>query len=133
MYLIRFQVGDRSMDGHEKCRDYYVTSSKPVQEVREAHHKAMREIWDLSHVCNAYGDNTVDLTKVPAWVRDYYDAEGETEVYLYSQDFADLWVEVLNRADPELNLAYAEFEDLQTSRADSQGRVLSTMGYGVFG
>jgi len=134
--LIRLQIGDRSIYG--QSRDYYVLSAKPVQDVREAHFKAMGEIFDLTQVCNTYRENTLALDKCPDWLLESFgyekgeDLSHEEAVLFGPAEFADLWVELLNRADPELELQFVQFQDLLQPRQDEKGRSYTNMGYGLF-
>ncbi len=134
MYRFSMTIGDWSGDGHDKREEYIVVSNKPVEEVREAHFRGMAEVLDLTQICNEYEENAVEADGLPEWAREFFVDAYDQPGWLSSEPefFAQLWVEVLKRADPELELELEQIPSLLIGGTDNQGRRCRAMGYGLF-
>ena len=148
-FLIDLPIGDFSMDGHEICKHFTIRAAKPVAAVRDAHHaiKNSTDI-DIHGFASEYGDDII-----PPDVLEALDKSGfQFSVPLYRDDagthlltedsrcdtpetMAQIWVFLLNRADPELQaelLEEGELPSLLICGPDEKGRFSDSVGYGLF-
>lgn len=134
-YLIRFPIGDWSQDGHNMCDDYYTTSDKPIEDVREAHFKAFEIVgFDIGDICSEYECYALDSNIVVILTALNHPFEDMDISFMTSYDVFRLWVWLLNYIDPQLNLKEHKImaSDMCYCGVDEQGRHLNTPGYGVF-
>ena len=133
-YRFRLPIGDWSGDGHSVCKWFTVESNKPVEDVREAHFKS-REILDVESIFSEYGESSLDetqLASLPEWARDLYDEE-EGALDDGPSSMAELWIRVLNLADPELELRIVDgIPALTFFGYDEKKRNIGYVGYGLF-
>lgn len=137
-YLINFELGDWSRDGHNISEKYTVKSNKPVTDVREAHFACCSKLgFDPGEMCCEYEQFTLtesqfeqllELKVIDAADKEVYDVEFGPE------DLLNIWLKLLMLADPELQLVYdpEAVADLHFYGSDSRGRHLHTPGYGLF-
>ena len=139
MYQFYLPIGDWSNDGHGKCRRFLINSNYPVGRVREAHFRIKKTTGiDIeSDICSDYEENTV-TPEVNAKLmsigklRDMgFDGFCSDEP-MSAEDMAHLWLSLLQVADPELQLEFAEPPVLPFYGYDEKGRHISFVGYGVF-
>ena len=131
MYTFRIPIGDWSNDGHGRCEWFTVQSNKPVEDVQEAHFKGCAEIFDIHSILNEYEEYSVSkeiLGTLPDWAQEKFDEDG----FLPDgpRDLADLWIELMNHADPELGLTLVP--EIPTIGNYSKGRRIGFVGYGLF-
>lgn len=132
-YKFRMSIGDWSDDGHGKHEDYIIKSNKPVKDVREAHFR-IKEVTgiDIDHLCRDYEDS-----HIPSDVEDKLLAMGfgfEDEGCTYPDEFASLWVFLLQKADPglELKIVNDDIPTLHFYGFDEKRRHIGHVGYGLF-
>lgn len=130
-YTFRLPIGDWSGDGHGKCDWFVVNSNKPVEAVREAHFKGCAEVLDLHAILSEYGESHVHLKDIPEWAHGYFNKAGAPASF---SSVASLWLEVLQRADPELILTLEDRDNdmLPFYGFDEKNRHISYVGYGLF-
>lgn len=139
MYQIQLTIGDWSGDGHEKYEAFLVNSNFPVERVREAHfHIEEATGINIEEICSDYGEDEIDsetLVKLKNMGFEFENASGMGEAYISVPEMAKLWVFLLQKADPELQIEIMGDEDipqLQFYGFDEQGRHISGVGYGLF-
>lgn len=134
MFSFKMMVGDWSNDGHGQCVDFVVSSNKPVEHVREAHY-LIRETTgiDMETLCNEYDDSSIpdDVADKLEALGFHFEAPCST-VCPSPKEFASLWVFLLQKADPELQLSIEDIPQLQFYGYDSKGRHIEAAGYGLF-
>lgn len=144
-YIFRLPIGDWSDDGHGDCEYYYIKSTKPVEEVREAHFLIEEKTGvNIHKICNDYENSYVsadifnkllELGFNDGVLGDYV-IDGDNEVFLEAKDMSDIWLFLLNQTDPELKLEAAyhkEPEMLPFYGFDEKGRHIGQVGYGTLG
>lgn len=138
MHRFWMTIGDWSSDGHGKSEDFLISSSAPVEQVREAHYriKGVTGI-DIEDICSRYGEDEVDAETVESLKRMgflFENNSGMGDGILSVEEMAKLWLFLLQQADRELELALIEDDipSLHFSVADQQGRRISSVGYGLF-
>lgn len=139
MYLFKMEIGDWSGDGHEKCEETLVSSNAPVEYVRAAHFR-MKEATgiNIEELCSNYGDATIRKEMADQLKRLGFVFANETEdgeVLMNPDDMARLWVFLLQKTDPFLNLEIREKVDIPSIHfygQDKQGRHIASVGYGLF-
>jgi len=132
-------IGDWSDDGHGKHDDFIISSNKPVEDVREAHFKikAVTGI-DIENICSEYEEtlisdiNVEELNKLG--FRFHEDTYDDGTIDMYSSEMARLWVFLLEKADPELQLMFIDDDipDLHFYGFDNKRRHIGQVGYGLF-
>lgn len=132
-YKFRMSIGDWSDDGHGKHKDYIVLSNHPVERVREAHFR-IKEVTgiDIDNLCRRYDDSSI-----PSEVEDKLleiGFEFECEGCTYPDEFASLWVFLLWKADPglELKIVNDNIPTLHFYGFDEKRRHIGHIGYGLF-
>lgn len=137
-HKFQLPIGDWSGDGHSQCKWFTVESNKAVEEVLEIHFKGCKEVLDIHSICNNYGDGLVDLAKLPEWARVYFDetrlVKGKAWLRDGDDDMARLWLEMLRRTDPTLEVTIVEEDKLPMLPFyghDEKGRHISFVGYGL--
>lgn len=153
MYKFRLPIGDWSRDGHNECIDYYVSSNKQIDEVREAHFK-IQEITgiEIEEVVGTYDESWIEPEDVRKLIDlGFYDYMSKFEDYSYIKEHAEslnddekdyevdseimvnLWIFLLCKVDPELELKLEEpTEMLPFYGRDEKGRHIGQVGYGLF-
>jgi hypothetical protein len=148
MYRIKLPIGDWSGDGHRECEQFIVESTKPVEEIREAHFK-IKEVTDIDicKICSEYGDSYIregEIEKILAtgFVFDEghcneieKDGENIISISPLPTALAELWVYLLNKIDNSLQLRIVDdnVPMLPFYGFDEKGRHISGVGYGLFG
>lgn len=141
-YLFTLPIGDWSDDGHGECDYYHIESNKPVEEVREAHFK-IRDVTgiDIHEIANEYEVSYFDDEHpVIEYINNKINAskslkECAQECSMTSKTMAELWVLLLQDADPTLELKMVEQNKvpmLSFYGFDKKGRHISFVGYGTF-
>jgi len=147
-HTIKFQLGDWSKDGHNQHLDIFVTSNKPVADVREAYFTAVTKTgFDFgAEVCKDYEESTIPehhadtLTKLGWEFSDYEKNELETEGRCYLQGGTQGYLEILlwylKLGDLELTLTVNEVIDttptFHFSGYDEKKRHIPMLAYGMF-
>lgn len=135
-------IGDWSYDGHGRCEAFLATSDKPLWEVREAHFGIKEKLGiDIEFDGDHLSGDEVRKLRLLGYDLAEKDAIGfpagydDPDEYCPSVDgLIDLWVFLLNTVNPELNVALLkkpEYPMLQFYGDDSNGRHISSVGYGV--
>lgn len=139
MYQIRLTIGDWSRDGHGQSEVFCVKSNFPVERIREAHfHIEETTGINIEEICSDYGEEEIGsetLTKLKSMGFHFENASGMGEAYISVPEMAKLWVFLLQKADPELQMEIMSDEEiplLQFYGFDEQGRHISGVGYGLF-
>jgi len=138
-------IGDWSGDGHGQCEWFTVESNKPLEEVREAHYKAVKLPLNIEEFQSEYLSDPVSEEEVQA-IRD---CGLDPNCYLEEHDaedlpikewrviniaaMAQLWIDLLMKADAGLKLTLALKADMLPFYGyDSSGQHISQVGYGLF-
>lgn len=153
MYKFQLPIGDWSGDGHNECKYYHVSSSKPVDEVREAHYK-IEEVTgiDIESVVGVYDEPWIEADIVDklidigfynymSGVEDYSYieehvgslSEGEVDYEVDTEIMAHLWIFLLSKVDSDLELQFEKpVEMLPFYGFDEKRRHIGQVGYGLF-
>lgn len=139
MYSFIMSIGDWSGDGHEKSEDFIVSSTVPVEKVREAHYRIPEATGiDFEAICSNYGDNCIDKQNMKALKElgfQFKDPTGLGDQVMDPEEMARLWIFLLQKADSSLYLQLKRKEELPTLHFygnDGKGRHIAQIGYGVF-
>jgi hypothetical protein len=145
-YQFRMPIGDWSDDGHGECNEYIIGSNKPVEEVREAHFKIEEATGiDIHKIANDYMNSYMtkeqyDILQQLGLELEYLmqgnEDDEESYVSLDPEAMKDVWMFLLQKADPELELVDAEENRLPMLPFygfDDQKRHISFVGYGTLG
>ncbi|MPN27147.1 hypothetical protein SDC9_174574 [bioreactor metagenome] len=137
------------MDGHEVCKHFMIRATKPVTAVRDAHHaiKAVTGV-DLHGFAYEYEDDIIPQSVLEALDRLGFQFseplhQDDAGTHLLTADsqcdapetMAQIWVFLLNQADPELQVELveeSEFPSLLICGPDEKGRYSDSVGYGLF-
>jgi hypothetical protein len=141
-YLFTLPIGDWSADGHGECTYVHVESNKPVEEVREAHFKIKEATGvDIHSIASEYEENRIDEDHpVISYLKrkrklNQLLEEDDGEYIIYTSEMADLWIMLLQDADPTLELERVEKERIPMLAFygfDDKGRHINFVGYGTF-
>ena len=138
MHQFRLTIGDWSGDGHGRSEDFLVISNVPVERVREAHYKIRDATGiDIESISSEYEEDEIDEETVVALKEMGFEFENSTGMgdgIVNVPEMARLWVFLLQKADPTLELSMIEDEipRLQFYGFDSLGRHIRGVGYGLF-
>lgn len=137
--LFYLTIGDWAGDGHEKNEPYLVRSNKSVGQVREAHFRIKDATGiDIETICSGYGEDTIDqdlVDKIEALGFKLENSSGIGKEVVDVDEMARLWVFLLQKADPELELTFVkqpDYPDLHFYGYDDKGRHIGPVGYGLF-
>lgn len=138
-YKFKMPIGDWSDDGHGKCVYFTVLSNKTVEDVREAHFKS-QEILNVENICGRYEEMVIGDDDYQALYDLGYDFtqmsgyEYECSLYPSEKDMANIWIFLLKKADPELELQIVndDVPMLPFYGYDDKKRHISYVGYGIF-
>jgi hypothetical protein len=133
MNIIKFPIG-YWIDGYAGVlsTDFFATSKKPVEDVREAHFKIKDRVgFGIENVCSGRGnpflkeDQEAKLTELGY----FFDCPKgkEAKRSLVPIEVFKIWLFLLNLVDPRLRLVHLEMEKLQSisvDGCDNQGRNL---------
>lgn len=137
-YPIVLTIGDWSGNGHEKFDEYKYLSNKPIEDVREAHFRIKDATGiDIETVCAKAGCDTLEAPVIERLKELGYELDPyveETGGVISVDDMAHIWVFLLQKADPELNLepAFDTFSPIQFYGQDKKGRHIGSIGYGLY-
>lgn len=133
MYKFRMSIGDWSNDGHGKHEDFVVESNAPVEVVREAHF-VIKDVTgiNIEKICRDYEDSSVPEEIVDE-LKDIgfeFECPGGT----YPEEMANLWIFLLQKANPvlELKIIKDKIPTLHFYGFDEKKRHISFVGYGLF-
>lgn len=138
MYKFRIIIGDWSEDGHGRSEDFIVSSNLPVEIAREAHYR-IKDVTgvDIENICSEYEEDeideeTVDVLKGMGF--QFENSSGIGDGIVSVSDMARLWVFLLQKADPSLNLEIVDDDipNLQFFGFDKKKRHIGDVGYGLF-
>lgn len=141
-YKFSLPIGDWSNDGHGRCEWFLFRSTKPVEEAREAHFKAMKlfplEQFFSDYESYLYPTRREDIEKLVGLGLDpkkYLDQDKENWLAPTPLQMALLWADLLELADPTLELEIIQNcpEMLLFPGEDEKGRFCHDVGYGLFG
>ncbi|WPS85274.1 hypothetical protein SMD22_01215 (plasmid) [Brevibacillus halotolerans] len=143
MYQFRMPIGDWSQDGHSQCDYYLIQSNKSVEEVREIHFSVPDKTGvNIEEICSDYEESSVDSETMEKIIelgfyrnlkQDSYEEGKETN--FSSEDMCKLWIFLLMKADPTLQLEISKdykMEMLPFFGFDEKGRHIGFVGYGTF-
>ena len=132
---MKFQIpiGDWSDDGHGKCEYFPAESDKSLEEIREAHFKMEKVLGFTIHdFCNIYEQSYIEKEYVKKISETGFDLDTNN---FNTEQMAKLWVYLLNKIDPTLNIRLTEEEKLPMLPFygfDKKQRHISQVGYGLF-
>lgn len=135
--IFTMTIGDWSGDGHENAVNFLVETDKDLEAVREAHfliaEKYGINIEDLCDQSDAIpADAARQLTTIGFDLQKViWDEDDDGCVYMTIEGMADLWLFLLNKADPGLRLHFIHCPDLHFSGKDENGRHIGAVGYGL--
>lgn len=145
----KFPVGDWSGDGHRECDHFIVEGDKHFDDVVAAH-KNCESLYgfNIGSICGDYEEDNLSedlvdklINKVGLDLRavleesyiDFTNYSGGNskelefdQVALDSENIICLWMAILNKIDPSLNLRLADEESIPSMH------VVDVPGYGVF-
>lgn len=144
MHRIKVQLGDWSNDGHGQTKDYIVESSVPLQQLREYYFQACEEHFDISKLCEDYGDSRMTDSDLElfeeAGIRIHPELKKEIledgEAYIDTDQYMDLWVRFMENQDERISLRIVPEEEMPTFHFygyDEKQRHIGGFGYGIFG
>ena len=134
MYQFYLPIGDVFNEGHGHHEKFLIHSNFPVERVREAHYqiKDATDI-DIEDICSAYQEDTVE-PEIAQKLRSMGVLDLDERDPLFVEDMAELWLALLQLADPELQLEIVSdtIPMLSFSGKDEHGRHIGEIGYGLF-
>lgn len=131
-------IGDWSGDGHEKSEDFTIESNLPVECVREAHFQIEEATGiKIEDICSAYGEDEIlpDIVDRLKGLGFHFDnSTGMGDGIVGVREMARLWIFLLMKADPKLELRLVEdsLPHLHFYGYDEQKRHIGSVGYGLF-
>ena len=142
-YIIGFPVGDWAREGHGKYDYYLALSNQPLNVVREAHLRSDDVLgFNISSLCDDQGGSRLKSTIVEELKELKYDfdkleqfdevEDDEFPFNLETQDVFDIWIFLLNKIDPSLNLKKLNLPVISFYGLDEKNRSLIPPGYGCF-
>ena len=119
MYQFHLSIGDWSGDGHGRSEDFTVASNAPVEIVREAHYKIPEVTGiDIEGICSEYEEDEIDPETVQT-LKDmgfqFENSSGMGEGIVNVPEMARMWIFLLQKADPSLELEIKD-EDIPNLR-----------------
>lgn len=138
MYKFYITIGDWSCDGHGRSEDFMVSSNMPVEAVREAHYKIKGATGiDIESICSEYEEDEIDEETVVTLKNmgfKFENSSGMGDGIVNVPEMARLWIFLLQKADPTLELKIVECDTprLQFYGFDEKGRHIGGVGYGLF-
>lgn len=133
----KLPIGDWSGDGHRQCEYYIVESNKPIDAVREAHFNIIEKTGiDINSICSCTEEDQIDedLMEMLKSIGFTPSNRYGDETILCADDMAEIWILLLMKADPTLDLTIIvedEIEMLPFYGNDTKGRHIGNIGYGV--
>lgn len=115
-YSFDLQIGDWSNDGHGRCETFKIKSNKPVREVREVYYRVKTVTGvNLEKICKYNNESRMEdeviekLIKLGFFNKLYFEEDAEYTVddiahYISTDDFAELFIFLLNLVDDTLHL-----------------------------
>jgi hypothetical protein len=121
LFRIRLVVGDWSTDGHSMAKEVSVLSNRRDRDLSKAYAKGVRVVGvDLTKdVCREYEDSSLPAEVLVKLTAAGYQIPGvehpETAIcedteYLTPEEFAELWLFIARKGDPELRVEVVEGE-----------------------
>ena len=150
-HILRLFVGDKSEDGHGKCRDYYIISSHPVEVVQQAYKDTCKKIGlqlnngeDFTGLSNSidgswrYLATECEDYEIPEEAMEILVEHGctlygkpltlESEPYLGADDIFELFMWFVTYSSPD----DFEYEKLEAENINGWGNLDAQIGYGCF-
>lgn len=133
----KLPIGDWSGDGHRQCEYYIVESNKPIDAVREAHFNIIEKTGiDINSICSCTEEDQIDEDLMEMLKSMGFTPSNRygDETILCADDMAEIWILLLMKADPTLDLTIIvenEIEMLPFYGNDTKGRHIGNIGYGV--
>ena len=133
----KLPIGDWSGDGHRQCEYYIVESNKPIDAVREAHFNIIEKTGiDINSICSCTEEDQIDEDLMEMLKSMGFTPSNRygDETILCADDMAEIWILLLMKADPTLDLTIVvedEIEMLPFYGNDVKGRHIGNIGYGV--
>lgn len=138
MYKFYLTIGDWSCDGHGRSEDFIISSSAPVEAVREAHYNIKNTTGiDIESICSEYEEDEIDEETV-ATLKDmgfeFENSTGMGDGIVNVPEMARLWIFLLKKADPtlEMEIVKNDIPRLQFYGVDDKMRHIGDVGYGLF-
>lgn len=140
-YKFKLPVGDWSDDGHGKCDYYIVDSNKEPKDLIDAFN-AMDEKYHITRVCSEYEEYNVNsgfYEQMKIFIEDIDSIFQKDEEYITfkdgSESMAKLTLQLMMLEDETLKLEIVEDDSMPEFNnwfAQSQGKSLESIGYGLF-
>ena len=138
MYQIKMTIGDWSKSNHGASETFLISSNLPVEDVREAHFriKDVTDI-DLESVCSNYDEDEIDSETMEILQEMGFVFRNKTGMgpeITYPEEMARIWMFLLMRANPQLQLELLKDEtpSIHFVGYDEKGRHIGEVGYGLF-
>lgn len=134
-YKFRMSIGDWSDDGHGKHEDFIIQSNAPIEIVREAHWKAPFVTGvNIEELCSEYEETHVEDDVVEKLRELGFEFDSEWGAYPTPYEMARLWVFLLEKADPylELEIVTDDIPSFHFYGVDEKNRHIGQVGYGLF-
>lgn len=137
IYRFKLPIGNWCGDGHEQCDYYIIESNKNIEDVREAHFNILPKTGiDIESICsNAEEDQINNELMAELKALGFVPSnQFGNETILSADDMAEIWILLLMRADPDLDLTIIpeeEMDILPFHGYDKKGRHIRTVGYGI--
>lgn len=131
-HQFKLPIGDWSDDGHGKCDYYLIRSNKSVEEVREIHFSIPDNLGvNIEKICRGYEESKMSSDIAEELVELGWECSKD---YMDSESMCRLWVFLLMKTDPTLELEVQEenIEMLPFYGFDEKKRHIGFVGYGVF-
>lgn len=147
-HVFLMPIGDWSEDGHRQCEYFKIRSNVPVEQVREAHYKIKDATGiNIEEICSEYEENIMTPQEAQALnaigfdtakiIQNSKDMGGYVPngIILTPEDMRDIWMFLLQKADPSIRLEAVQEEDipmLPFYGYDEKDRHIDQVGYGLF-
>lgn len=129
----RIPIGDWSNDGHGKCNWYNASSSKSLEEVREAYFTAKKKLSKEicpENLCKDFENYPVAENIIAKIKQLGYDINANS---FSSKEMADYVCWFINQGDPFCDVCLEHNDDMLAFYGfDSKNRHIGFIGYGFF-
>lgn len=138
-HQFKIPIGDWSDDGHGMCDYYLITSNKSVEDVREIHFTIPEKLGvNIEEICSDYEQSSISYetaVQIAELGFDLGQIKEDSDVNMDSNSMCKLWIFLLMKADPTLELKIAKENDVEMLPFygfDAKKRHIGFVGYGVF-
>ena len=112
----KLPIGDWSGDGHRQCEYYIVESNKPIDAVREAHFNIIEKTGiDINSICSCTEEDQIDEDLMEMLKSMGFTPSNRygDETILCADDMAEIWILLLMKADPTLDLTIVVEDEIE--------------------